>query len=143
MSILARSIHALLAMTQLILSLYQSIVLLYFAEVLYSSLETKAHANSIAKFEIYLPCAIFLTAIMIKDLPSTLLSSVMVTITLIRIWNNQISFPMAPSNKEQTRCLIESLVRAGISLIILVVSLCALMNYLRLWMIACVQSKIK
>ncbi|EFO62619.1 Hypothetical protein GLP15_4735 [Giardia lamblia P15] len=96
-----------------------------------------------AKCEAYLPCVMFLVAVLVRDIPSTLLSSLLVAITIIRAWNNQISLPIAPSNKEQARYLIESLIRAGVSLVIFVVSLCVLMNHLRLWMLSCIQPNFK
>ena len=138
MSILAYNLQAVLALSQLVLSLYQSIILLYFAEAFYSSLDTKARANRMAKCEVYLPCFMFSVAVLVRDILSIFLSGSLVTITIIRAWNRQISLPMAPSNKEQTRHLIESLMRAGVSLVIFVVSLCVLINHLRIWMLSCV-----
>lgn len=143
MFILIHSLQMFLALSQLVLSLYQSIVLLYFAEAFYSSLDTKARANRMARYEAYLPCVMFLVAVLARDVPSTLLSSSLVAITTVRAWNRQVSLPIAPSNKEQTRYLIESLIRAGVSLIIFVVSLCVLMNRLRLWMLSCIQLNFK
>ena len=138
MSVLAYNLQAVLALSQLVLSLYQSIILLYFAEAFYSSLDTKARANRMAKCEVYLPFFMFSVAVLVRDILSIFLSGSLVTITIIRAWNRQISLPMAPSNKEQTRHLIESLMRAGVSLIIFVVSLCVLINHLRIWMLSCV-----
>lgn len=138
MSVLAYNLQAVLALSQLVLSLYQSIILLYFAEAFYSSLDTKARANRMAKYEVYLPCFMFSVAVLVRDILSIFLSGSLVTITIIRAWNRQISLPMAPSNKEQTRHLIESLMRAGVSLVIFVVSLCVLINHLRIWMLSCV-----